>query len=138
MRDLRLSYDQGISFGTGARVADAETPAWWVACLDQATRLVNGLAGLLTKALNDALSARDGGRIASCARLIGTAYRDALEWAIILRRTHVTEDWRPVVHELSVFTRDIVVQIEGLAEVNRRDVHQAVDGINQMTRRPLR
>lgn len=127
--DLRLSYDAGVSFGPGERVADAETSAWQAACLDQAIRLINGLAGLLTKALTDALLAKDGARIASCSRLVGAAYRDALEWAIGLRRTHVTEDWRPVVHEMSFFTRDIIVQIEGLAEMIRRDVHQAVDGI---------
>ncbi len=127
--DLRLAYDTSVSFGPGERVADAETSEWQQASLDQASRLADGLQRLLNEALTGALEAKDSLRIASCARLIGGAYRDALEWALGLRRAHVADDWRPVVREMSLFTRDIILKLEGLPELLRRYIGEAVTGI---------
>ena len=127
--DLRLSYDTHVSFGPGERVLDDDTPAWQSSVLAQSSGLINGLSRLLTETLNESLLAGDTAQIGSCARLVGRAYREAMEWAIGVRRAHVSEDRRPVVHEMSLFTRDIIVEIEALPEGLRRTVHETVAGI---------
>lgn len=88
--------------------------------MDQALRLVEGLVRLWADVLNEALLVKDVGRIASCARIMSRGYRDAMEWAVNLRRAHVPEDWRPVVREMSLFTRDVIDQLEKSPETTRR------------------
>lgn len=120
--DLKLSYEASVSFGRGERVLDDHFRAWrWAVC-DQAARLITGLSDLLTKSVAAAISQEDPPRIASCARLVGSAYREAMEWAVDVRRAHVDAACRPVLEAMSLFTHNIVEEVERLPEKLRQIV----------------
>jgi len=123
--DLRFAYDGSVSFGPGERVGNGDFREWWLSVLHQAERLITGLNRVLTEALAQALNAGDSRRIASCVRFVGRAYREAMEWAVDVRRAHVHPDCRELVDAMALFTRNIVEEIEGLPERIRRIVEQA-------------
>lgn len=136
--DLRLSYDARVSFGPGERVRDGDFLEWrWAVC-DQAARLVTSLDQLMTKALDEAVSAGDGPRIASCVRLVGRGYREAMEWAVGVRRAHVAADCRAVVEARSLFTRDIVEQVEGSRDASAGLSSKQPTAAVRMRLRPFR
>jgi hypothetical protein len=127
--DLRLAYDLNVAFGPGERIAEEQMVSWQASVLDQGIRLGNGLEAIINRSLAEAMAAPDGVRIASCARIIGEGYREALRWAIDLRRAHVPEDWRPVVRELSLFTRDMIEELERIPALARDVIARAIEGI---------
>lgn len=127
--DLRLAYDSRVSFGSGDRVSEDDMPVWHPAVLRQAQRLCEGLQNIINQALDEAGEAEDGARIATCARIIGGGYREAIQWAVNLRKAFVPDDWVPIVSEMSLITRDIIHDLEAIPGRIRRLVQLTAEGI---------
>jgi hypothetical protein len=124
--DVRHAYETGLAFGVGEHVEDVDTPAYAQRCLAQAESMTEVLTNLVETSLDTALSTKDVRLIAYSAREIGRVYREAMDWAARIRRANVEDDWKPVLREMSMFTRDIVLQIEGLPSGLNRLIDEAI------------
>lgn len=120
--DLRFTYDRGVIFGSGDYISEENTINWHDTLVEQANRIVLGTGQLVNDALYAGLKANDNHSVALCARAIGKAYRDAIEWSNRIRRAYVREDWVQLFYEISSFTRNIIDKLEGLPEHLRRAI----------------
>lgn len=111
-RDLKRRYELGLVYGPSELLADDAILGWLQAKLTEAERLAEGVTHLANHALNQAFTNSDVQEIAFCAREMGRSYRNAIEWAIHIRRAHVGDDWLQLANEMALVTGDIIRQIE--------------------------
>jgi hypothetical protein len=110
--DGRRDYDFGIALGVGETVADADAPAFLLALTDQAKRTITGVTTIMVSSMNAAVEDADVDLIASSARRIGLAYKEALDWSSRIRRAVLPDDWRPVFAALAVYLRNLLDRME--------------------------
>ena len=112
-RDIRRNHASGIAIGVGERVEEADVSSWIASLMGQALRLIDGIRILVNSLLNEAFQAADISALRYGADQIGGAYRDSIEWAARIRKSHVPEDWKPVLHEVSFMLDNVLAEIEG-------------------------
>jgi hypothetical protein len=117
-RDLRMRYDHGLALGIGERVSMFDIQAWSAPRLDELRRIVAVLSGAINDRLPEALGApgepADARDLVAVARLVGEAYRGALEWSLRVRCAAGSDALQPVVDALARFPDDALTKVESL------------------------
>ena len=100
---------------------------WLRARLDHVQRLVVSLTSLVNSAIQDAVNTGDIELIGYGARQIAAGYRDALEWALFVRRANIPEKWRAAAKELSLFTYDVIHKLSTLSGELTKAIDETLD-----------
>jgi hypothetical protein len=116
--DLRMEYDHNISFGAVESIDGMEFLDWAQNRLAQATRLTEAAGQLVNAILQEAFGlpgvAGSAPNIVFVARQLGRVYREAIQWALRVRRVHVTrEGFTELIQSLSMLTAEIVTKVGG-------------------------
>jgi hypothetical protein len=118
--DLRRVYDHNISFGAVESVDELEFLGWSQSRLAEATRLSEAAGQLVNVTLQEAFGlpgiTGSAPNIVFVARQLGRVYREAIEWALRVRRVQVTRDgFSELIQALSVFTGEMITKVGGWA-----------------------
>lgn len=128
--ELRYEHRLKIAFGPGEQVELNDTPRWMSARLAEIGRLSTALTGLLNENVQDALgppgTAGDAAAIQLVAKKVAAIYRHAIEWSLRMRRAHVHECFQPVATEVSIFTDNMIEQIETYGPNLLRTIEEAL------------
>jgi Domain of unknown function (DUF4062) len=91
-RDLRRSYELNVTFGQTTTVDEDRLPEWMQAQLQELLRLTANAETLVNEGLPAALGpegeAGNAREIVFLARQVVTAYTEAMEWTLRIRRVH--------------------------------------------------
>lgn len=116
--DLKTRYQLGLVLGPGERVSLHDIEAWTAPRFHELQRVVHALNHVINNSLPEALGppghAGNIEQIVSVARLIGEAYREALEWSLRVRRAATDDQFRPVVTAMGRFPDDLLRKVESL------------------------
>lgn len=117
-KELKRQYQLGLTLGPGERVSLLDIGTWSAPCTHELQRVVDVLNHAINVHFPEAVGppgqAGSVEQIVSVARLIGEAYREALEWSFRVRRTTGHERLRPVVDALARFPDDLLAKVESL------------------------
>jgi hypothetical protein len=122
---LRRDHELEIAIGSGAIVTDTTAKDWIVAATLEPQRLVSA-AEAVARAASQAFPNEDLASILYCARRFGQLYREAFEWAARLRRSHVPDNWQPVVSALAKMLDQFVVECRAFLDRTKNEISAAL------------
>lgn len=128
--ELKRRYEAGIAFGPGERASLLSLESWFTPRKHEMQRLTNALTYAINIRLQEAFGAPGQAgnveQIVSVARLVGEAYREALEWSFRVRRTTGHEGLGPVVDAMARFPDDLLAKVESLGSPTLRRIEDAL------------
>lgn len=131
--NLRREYKFGVVFGAGEHIPSNQIPRWIQTQTNELQNLAKSLDTLINVALQQALRPAgvpgDVTEIVFVAQQIGTGYRHALEWSQRVRRTHVEEEYRQLLQEMSLWTDNIIETIENYGPNLLRQIEERLQAV---------
>ena len=125
---MKLDLNYEIAFGKGQRFDGTDILGWLSTKTLDAARLVNGMMQIVNVAFPEAMGPSgtpgDPDRIVYVANRLVSAYREAIEWAEEFRRVQVDEDFQKAVNLQARFTRNMIEEVENLAEQMKTTLEQ--------------
>jgi len=129
-RELRRRYDKRIALGESEAVSLLDLESWSRPRISELHRVTSALDYALNDGLRDALGEPgepgDVEKIVSIAKLVGQAYREALEWSLRVSRTAGHDALKPVVDALALFPDDILQKVELFGEPLLKRIEDAL------------
>jgi uncharacterized membrane protein len=117
-KDIRREYNLELVFGVSENVSADQLLEWFLPRIHELEGIITALTKLVNETAREAFGPDgkpgDAELIAFATRKIGQAYREAIEWALRVRRATVDEALLDVKHELSQFSADVIHKIEKL------------------------
>jgi hypothetical protein len=117
-KDIRREYNLELVFGVSENVSADQLLEWFLPRIHELEGIITALTKLVNETAREAFGPDgkpgDAELIAFATRKIGQAYREAIEWALRVRRATVDEALLDVKQELSQFSADVIHKIEKL------------------------
>ncbi|MBX7245715.1 MAG: DUF4062 domain-containing protein [Candidatus Sumerlaeaceae bacterium] len=119
-RGLRYEYDSGISVGAAVVVPDSECLGFVNGHINGLSIIGNNIGQLINVYLAEAVGALgepgDAEKIVFWGRSMGAVYRDAIKWALQVRRISTTGPFSSAVPMVEGFSIQVIEVIESFAK----------------------
>ena len=126
MRDLRRAHDRGIALGAGERVSDGDVPGWIASHLGRATRLTESLSRVINETLKQVINTDDVSVISYASRQLAAGYREALEWAGVVRKASLPKEWESLGREMALILDNFIKALEQVGPELVRHVDEMI------------
>lgn len=130
-KDLKMAYRSEISFGTSDRIGDELFFSWIQSLMDEARRLIHGMTNLINKIMNTSINTSDIQLILYSSREIGNAYQAALNWALNIRRTFVSEKFRNYAYAVSLMQDILISELENFSDKLKMAINQILPRLGE-------
>jgi len=129
-KELKQRYVDKIALGQAERVSMFDIQAWSAPRIHEMQQIANALNHTINVRAQEALGAPgepgDVEKIVAVGRLIGEAYREALEWSLRVRRTAGHERLVPIIDAMAQFPEDLLAKVEMLGKPLLRRIEKAL------------
>lgn len=133
-KGLRRDFDAGITFGAGESLELSGFGSWATLRMAELKRVVAGLMVLMTQesqelAFGPLGRPGDVGEIVHLARKMGTAYREAIEWALRVRRASCDDSLAKARDALAFYSQDVIEKLGAFPSDLLSQVDKALEKI---------
>ncbi|MBI3125816.1 MAG: DUF4062 domain-containing protein [Ignavibacteriales bacterium] len=131
--EVKLAYSHKINIGNGEIIRDEDAITWLTSINNEGRRFIVGLNIIINEALSEAFTNKDVQKINSSAKIIGSAYEEALKWSLKIRKAFINKRYKQLLEEMSLMLDDSIIQLEILSDKIESAVQEALTNITSET-----